>query len=698
MFSWFTGWHIVLSIIIGLIALGFALTCAFGIMKGMLWCLSLTATLIGRPWAWLTGKPPSSHGTAHFATEAEITAKGLLQPGSIPLGTWHGKPLYEAMGGHVALIGPPRSRKSWGLLMPAIDGFESSILVNDPRGELWTHTHTAREAKGPTYRFSPTQKDSCAINVLDAVRWGESEAFGDVQRLVHGLLSPDPGEVQSPFAMEAEPLLTAIIHDRQAAGEGHLPSVVAWMTAPGASMKQKAEALLSSPIQAVSAGGRRFLDKSDRLQSSVWSAALSALTIYQDPLVAASTSHSDLDLTELQHGSRPVSLYLTPPFSDVPRLRPLLGTLTEMLVSRFSAQQDTPRQKVLLALDELANLGRLDEVERGTSFLQGCGVQVLAVFQNIQQFRFAYGPHSPLLASIGTSVWYCPGDPETSEYLSEQCGVTTARLRPLSEHRSFWGLLTSSTIGTTEHERRLLTSDECRRLPETAAVIIAKGMAPVLGEKLGAPPQEIMDLSNPRRRLVATGFAAVFILGLVGWAWVLRTPTPPPALSVPTMTPTALLPTPFSATPTSEARRIPVTLDYRNAPAHLMFPDRPATVTGEFLATDPAAFAQEVRLTVDLSAARHGLNYFLLMPKTQIELPEGLTMPTSAWTGVDPRLQPSLLTLTAEYAPDAPKPYVLQELKSKHVLSRHVEAADCQRAHLAAVATTKAVLSCQRQP
>ena len=64
--GWLTfSWWMVVAGILGLIALGFALTCAFGIAKGMLWCLGLTGNLIGRLWAWLTGRPPDSHDTAH---------------------------------------------------------------------------------------------------------------------------------------------------------------------------------------------------------------------------------------------------------------------------------------------------------------------------------------------------------------------------------------------------------------------------------------------------------------------------------------------------------------------------------------------------------------------------------------------------------------------------------------------------------
>jgi type IV secretion system protein VirD4 len=534
----------VLYVALALIGMGAGLTLLYGIVRGMLWCLRLTHWLTSYAWARLTGREPSSWGTTHWAGKSEIEARGLLREGGIPLGTYQGKPLYESMGGHIALIGPPRSLKSRGLTAPAIAGFDGSLLVNDPQAELWAMTHTDREQRGPTYRFSPTQKESCAINVLDACRFGQDEAHGDVQRLVHGLLSPDPGEAWNDFRLEAEPLLVAIVFDRQASGEGNLPAVLRWMTSPAQSMSEKMKGLLSSHLPVVSGGARRFLDKSERLQASVWSAALSSLTIYQDPLVAANTDHSDVDLSDLQHGTRPVSIFLTPPFAEVARLRPLLGTLTEMLVSRFSAQQHTPRQKVLLALDEAMNLGRLSELERGTSFLQGCGVQILLVLQNVLQFRQTYGTDSPLLASIGTGIYYTPGDPETAEYLSNELGVRTERLRPESTTFTFWGAFSHRTVGTSEHERSLLTPDECRRIDEQAMVCLVKGMAPVMGRKLGTPTLETVDLAKPMLRKVAM-LAGAFLLSAMVATWALWPSAPKP--TAPT-TPTTLSLTPLPPT------------------------------------------------------------------------------------------------------------------------------------------------------
>lgn len=564
--------HLIIGGVVLLIALGFALTCAVGIMRGMLWCLSATSRLMSWLWRWFTGKAPTSHGSSHWADESEIAAKGLFNPGSIPLGTWHGKPLYEASGGHVALIGPPRSRKSWGLLMPAIAGFDGSIVVNDPRAELWQHTHTAREAKGPTYRFNPTGKASCALNVVDAIRWGEDEAYGDVQRLAHGLLSPDVGQPWDDFRLQAAALFSPILMHCHSLGQGSLPGVLRWLTDPAMTMKDQAAELSGSANPIVQAGGRRLKDllTSERTASIVWNHLISALDIYADPIVAATCDHSDVDLRTLQHGARPASLFLTPPFSDVARLRPLLGTLTEMVTALFSAQQEAPRQKVALFLDEIGNLGALRELERGQSFLQGCGVQIIQVWQNVLQLRQVYGPDSPILASVATKVFYTPADQETTEVLSDELGVTTEQLHPETQHRSFWGLLTSTSLGTSEHERPLLTADECRRLDDAKAIILVKGTAPILGTKLGSPEPEVIDLARPILRRVAAGAAGLAaVCALTGWTiGQMRgaSPSAPPQarLSAPgTITP---VPIPWSPQPAPDRDEDPWTMALRDSP------------------------------------------------------------------------------------------------------------------------------------
>jgi type IV secretory pathway TraG/TraD family ATPase VirD4 len=657
---------IVGSIILTLIGLGACLTLLYLLIKGPWWCVFLMPFILGWLWSWLISKPPTGHGSAHFALARAVAAKGLFTPGSIPLGTYQGRTLYEPFGGHVVLIGPPRSRKSWGLVMPAIERWPGSIVVNDMRGELYQHTSAIRHQLGPVYRFSPTQHDSCAVNVVDLVRWRRDEAYGDVQRLVHGLLSPAPGEPWNDFRLEAQPLLVAVILDRHAAGEGHLPAVVRWMTDPGQSMTEKAKAWLRSPAPAVQAGGRRFLDKSERLQAAVWSAALSALVIYQDPLVAANTSRSDLDLSALQEGLRPVALYLTPPFSDAARLRPLLATLVEMLTARFSAQRtEPPRQRVLLCLDELANLGRLPELERGMSYLQGCGVQVLATWQNLPQCTQTYGPHSPLLASIATHVYHTPtpADRETARHVSDALGVATEVRATESRTVDAWGWGERTTHGEQQHARALMTPDEVARLPEDAALVLTTGLAPIMARKLGAPGRRALTTGLRAPQWAGLVAAACVVLMLAGSAvWQMR----------------------------GRTQRVSLPIEYTGLPRGFALADGAPREVHVDLDLDGAR-GDYGRLVVDLARVREGANAVPLS-RQHVHVAEGVRVPQATW-GDALNLQPAVLTLTVIPAPGAPAPHIWQliELKERTVVGTYPNAGACLQAHARRYVEAKAL-------
>src|SRR5262249_52140029 len=81
-------------------------------------------------------------GTAHWATAREVRQAGLLYNDQLPLAQWRGQTLYEPTGGNVALVGPQRSRKSWGVIMPVLRQWQGSVIVSDLRGEL--HAQTAQ--------------------------------------------------------------------------------------------------------------------------------------------------------------------------------------------------------------------------------------------------------------------------------------------------------------------------------------------------------------------------------------------------------------------------------------------------------------------------------------------------------------------------------------------------------------------------
>jgi type IV secretion system protein VirD4 len=350
---------------------------ALGTLWGLLrlWCRLLARVmgtvprLLDLGWLWCFGAPLSSAGTSHWALAKEVKAAGLLQPEGLPLAAWQHTVLHEPSGSHVLVMGPPRSGKSWGLAMPVLRAWPGAVVVSDLRHELFDQTGEARAAYGPVYCYDPANAtNSCNLNILDSVRWGTPQAYGDVARIVHHLVLPQRDREPGPFDRPAMALLTGVILHLRDLSDASFPAVVDWMQAPSRSQRDKLEEMLHSANPHVASAARRVLDESERFRATVWDTALAPLEVFRDPTIADHSRRSDLDWQDFLSGRHPTSLFLCMNFRDIDRLGVILGALVEALIALLGSPARTPRHRTLLLLDELANLGTLTELERGVSY------------------------------------------------------------------------------------------------------------------------------------------------------------------------------------------------------------------------------------------------------------------------------------------------------------------------------------------
>jgi len=528
-------------------------------------------TVASLPWWGLTGlcslvfgRPLTSHGTAAWCTPRQRTKAGICGDGNgLALAqTVHGEPIQEVHGRHCVIFGPPRSGKSRRVLMPLLRTTRASVVVSDLRDELHRETHEAREALGPVYRFSPGEEQSDGLNPLDLVRWSTAHAWADVHRQVHRLVAPEPGAL---FDGPAVTLLVAIALYCHAQDEGSYPGMLAWMQDPARALKEKMQALLTDANPHVAAGGRTLADYSERMRMGIWGRALESLTVFMDPVVGGHTDHSAVDLRDLQHGLKPVSLYLNVDFADVKRLGPLLGLIVDSLVAVCGGPQPTaPRHQVMLVLDELANLGHLEELETSVSHLQGSGVQVVAAFQNLPQMHQTFGQDTPLLASFGAQLHYRPADLTTATFVSNLCGMGTVMAPNVNAGTAVtWGLEQASTTlsvgwGSSATGRPLLLPDEVLRLGDDAALVFLEGLPPIVGRKLGLPPISRLvqagQWANAHRETAAgLAVAALLVLALHPlWSPLMR-PPPPQVAQGGLMLPVSTSPTTPPPSPTEAA-------------------------------------------------------------------------------------------------------------------------------------------------
>lgn len=468
------------------------------------------------------------HGTAHWATEAEARATGLLPaPGErgngVYVGAWtdaRGRVHYLRHDGpeHVAVVAPTRSGKGVGLVVPTLLSWPESVVVNDQKAELWHLTAGWRRAHADNVvlRFEPTAPEgSAGFNPLGEIRVGTPYEVGDAQNLVTILVDPDGKGLADHWAKTSHAFLTGLVlhlqHRARAAGrEATLPDVAFALSDPA----RPIEALYAEMLEnehlgpdtahpVVAAAARDMLNRPDQERGSVLSTAMSFLSLYRDPLVAANVSRSDFRVADLMDHARPVSLYLVVRAEDKDRLKPLMRLVLNQIVRvllrpelTFQDGRQLPahRRRLLLMIDELPSYGRLDVFQESLAYIAGYGIKAYLIAQDVAQLWAAYGRDETILSNCHVRVAYAPNKVETGEWLSKQAGTATVVKEDISTSgRRFGAVLENVTRAYHEVSRPLLTADEAMRLrgpvkngadeitePGDVLVFVA-GHAPILG-------------------------------------------------------------------------------------------------------------------------------------------------------------------------------------------------------------------------
>lgn len=437
----------------------------------------------------------SLHGTAHWATPAEIRDCGLLPrnreaPDGVFVGGWTDRNrlhyLRHSGPEHVLCFAPTRSGKGVGLVLPTLLTWPHSVLVHDPKGEAWALSAGWRQqhAGTRTIKFDPGAQDGARYNPLAEIRLATPQEVADAQNVATMIVDPDGKGLSDHWAKVSQALLTGcILHvlymARAEGATGSLADVVELLSQPDQPIREALERMLTAPHldsgeshPLVAGEAQAALNKEDKELSSTISSVMSYLTLYRDPLVAENTSESDFAIEDLMHAERPLSLYLVVRPPDQERMRPLVRLLVAQVVRRltetleFQDGRVVPgyRHRLLLLLDEFASLRRLAVIEEGLAIMAGYGIKAYLIVQDLQQLTKAYGREESIVGNCHLRIAYAPNKIDTAELLSKMTGKATVvrTKRSLSGSK---GTLKNVSESLQEVGRPLLTPDEVMRLP-----------------------------------------------------------------------------------------------------------------------------------------------------------------------------------------------------------------------------------------
>ncbi|MHB1952328.1 MAG: type IV secretory system conjugative DNA transfer family protein [Sulfobacillus sp.] len=470
------------------------------------------------------GQGNDLHGSAHWATDAEVAATGLLPDGAnvggVALGAYtdaRGRTAYLRHAGpeHILAFAPTRSGKGVGLVVPTLLAWRESALVHDIKGENW---HLTAGFRGTTLRqrllkFDPTSPDSARFNPLREIRVGTAHLVKDVQNIATMIVDPDGKGLNDHWAKTGFDLLVGVLlHVLLDPGETDrsLARVQEILSSGGAEAAPPEPAGVSKAAHetgfravmiairdhqlhpVIHQAAQSFLNKAPNEASGVLSTALSFLSLYRDPIVAANTRVSDFTLESLMQTA--TSLYLVVPPSDKDRLKPLTRLIINQTVRRLTEGMDFDAQgrsrsryphRLLLMLDEFASLGRLEIFQEALAFMAGYGLKAFLIVQDLSQLFAAYGQDESILSNCHIRVAFAPNKIETAGLLSKMSGQATVTYTQRHYSGSRLGLVLPR-VDTNDQliERPLLTPDEALRLPTQDEIVFVAGHAPIYARKL----------------------------------------------------------------------------------------------------------------------------------------------------------------------------------------------------------------------
>ena len=446
-------------------------------------CGALAAALGWRP-------ALDAHGTARWATAAELAKAGVAAPLSAVRGPIFGKLAKPKARGlyvstdrtpHSLIAAPTGSGKGVGVVIPTLLTWPGSILCLDVKGENFRAASRRRRAMGDrVFKFSPYDAAGRThrFNPLDFVsQASEARRFTEARRLASSLIVARSQSAEGFVEGAREIFAAACVHAIER-DEPTIGAVYDLLSQHGEAHKNfAAMAEATAAPEARSVFNRMAATDSRVLSSYLSVLSDGGLSIWADGAVRDATAASDFSVHDMRR--TPASVFIVVSPNDLAPLAPLVRLIFQQSIATLQRAEPGPDESfpVLFLLDEFASLGRMDVLSAAITTLRGFGGRVMIVVQSMANLRQHYGAEGAtnFLANCGVQLFMAPADAETPEYVSKAIGQFTRRSRSKS-----WR--TGELAGVTMQERvegaALVRPEEFRRLGDDMAVALLQGRDP----------------------------------------------------------------------------------------------------------------------------------------------------------------------------------------------------------------------------
>ncbi|WP_247744872.1 type IV secretory system conjugative DNA transfer family protein [Shimia sp. R11_0] len=479
------------------------------------WSVSFLLALCGFCWGigyWLGRslkgliKPPTTFGSAKWATPSHLQEKGLLDGMGIFLGKiWDGTRLRDVTykgDRHLFTYAPTRGGKGVSQILPNLLRYFGSVLVIDPKSENLVVSAKARMDMGQkvlaidpwNIGAAKVGLEPARINPLDWLQLSDIDAPENAMILADAFIQKNANsdafwQEESKALLQGLNLLVAF--DEHYEGQRNLGTVRDLLLLTGDEQIELFAYMAGSVHPLIASTGARFLQKDPKLLSNVMASAQAETHFLDSQRVREALSVSDFDFADLKR--HPMSVYLVLPADRLEPFNRFLRLIVQQALTVCARNiEDKPEKPVLFILDEMPALGRLAMVEQAYGLMAGFGIQLWGIAQDICQLRRVYGQDfESFIANSGAVSYFGSPDKTSAEYFSGLCGDTTVWNFSTAVSHAFssassGGSSTSESYTDTRaaSQRKLAYPDELRRMPSDLQLLLIDDADPIIARKI----------------------------------------------------------------------------------------------------------------------------------------------------------------------------------------------------------------------
>lgn len=423
-----------------------------------------------------------THGSARWSTRFEQWWHGAVRGEGVILGRGaFGRLVRFSKDGMVMVFATMGAGKGIGVVIPSLLTYRGSMVVTDPKGENYAITRARRLAFGKVRMLNPSDlAHSDRFNPMDIIRVGTPNEADDARGLASLMMKPDARE--SHWDDKAESTLQALIlHALQEPLPSRNLATVRRLSvgsketfietlediathSPSMAAREIASGAITSSIGKDGDFSPEFSSILSNLQKATepWSAGAPAGMLSASSTFAVSELVTEVSTLFLCVDEELLTVYER-------WLRVMVGCVLKTLTRAKTAR---PKRKVVLLLDEVAVLGRLEPLEKQSGLLRAYCTPVL-IWQNMPQVERVYGTAAAsFLANSSARVFFGINDNDTAQYVATMVGHTTTLSSSFGVSKSdgrFRGA--NRQEGQAESGYYLIDPAEVQRLPLHRAII-----------------------------------------------------------------------------------------------------------------------------------------------------------------------------------------------------------------------------------